>query len=105
MVWFDEFDGDGPINSSKWIPEIGNGSNGWGNQEEQYYTSSTSNVKREGGILKIKAIKESSGSYTSARIKTQDKFEFRYGYVEIRAKVAFIARDMASALDAWGKFS
>ncbi len=85
LVWFDEFDGTGAINTSKWTTETGGG--GWGNQEEQIYTSSTNNVKREGGILKIKAIKESNGSYSSARIKTQDKFEFRYGYVEIRAKL------------------
>jgi hypothetical protein len=85
LVWFDEFDGTGAINTSKWSTETGGG--GWGNQEEQNYTTSTTNVKREGGILKIKAIKESNGSYTSARIKTQDKFEFKYGRIEIRAKL------------------
>ena len=85
LVWSDEFDGTGAIDSSKWTTEIGGG--GWGNQEVQIYTSSTNNVKREGGVLKIKAIKESNGTYSSARIKTQDKFEFRYGRVEIRAKL------------------
>lgn len=85
LVWFDEFDGTGPINSSKWTNEVGGG--GWGNQEEQIYTSSTNNVVREDGILKIKAIKESNGSYTSARIITKDKFEFEYGRVDIRAKL------------------
>lgn len=85
LVWFDEFDGTGAINTSKWTTETGG--SGWGNQEVQIYTSSTNNVIREGGILKIKAIKESNGSYSSARIKTQDKFEFKYGRIEIRAKL------------------
>lgn len=85
LVWFDEFDGTGAINSSKWTKEIGGG--GWGNEEEQIYTSSTNNVIKEDGILKIKAIKESNGSYTSARIITKDKFEFKYGRVDIRAKL------------------
>jgi hypothetical protein len=85
LVWSDEFDGTGPINTSKWTTETGGG--GWGNQEVQIYTSSTDNVVRENGILKIKAIKESNGTYSSARIKTQDKFEFKYGRVEIRAKL------------------
>jgi hypothetical protein len=85
LVWSDEFDGTGAIDSSKWTTETGGG--GWGNQEVQIYTSSTNNVKREGGVLKIKAIKESNGTYSSARIKTQDKYEFKYGRVEIRAKL------------------
>lgn len=85
LVWFDEFDGSGPLNSSKWTNEVGGG--GWGNQEDQVYTPGSSNVVREDGILKIKAIKESNGSYTSARIVTRDKFEFQYGRVDIRAKL------------------
>ncbi len=90
LVWSDEFDGTGPLDPDKWDYEIGNGCPdlcGWGNEEEQYYTSESDNVKRENGILKINAIKESNGTFTSARIKTQDKFEFKYGRIEIRAKL------------------
>jgi hypothetical protein len=85
LVWADEFSGTGLIDSSRWTTETGGG--GWGNQEEQIYTSSSNNVRKEAGILKIKVIKESNGNFTSARIKTQDKFEFKYGRVEIRAKL------------------
>ena len=85
LVWFDEFNGTGSIDSSKWTTETGG--DGWGNQEEQIYTSSSNNVRKEEGILKIKVVKESNGNFTSARIKTQDKFEFKYGRVEIRAKL------------------
>lgn len=87
LVWSDEFDGNGEINPNIWTYELGNGSDGWGNQEVQNYTSSSNNIKKEGGILKITAIKQSNGAYTSARIKTQDKFEFKYGLIEIRAKL------------------
>lgn len=85
LVWSDEFDGTGSIDSSKWTTETGGG--GWGNQEEQIYTSSSQNLRREAGILKIKVRKESNGNFTSARIITEDKFEFKYGRVEIRAKL------------------
>jgi hypothetical protein len=85
LVWADEFSGTGLIDTSRWTTETGGG--GWGNQEEQIYTSSSNNVRKETGILKIKVIKESNGNFTSARIKTQDKFEFKYGRVEIRAKL------------------
>ena len=85
LVWSDEFDGTGSIDSSKWTTETGGG--GWGNEEEQIYTSSSNNVRREQNVLKIKVRKEANGTYTSARIITEDKFEFKYGRVEIRAKL------------------
>ena len=85
LVWSDEFEGTGSIDSSKWTTETGGG--GWGNQEEQIYTSSSNNVRKESGMLKIKVRKETNGTYTSARIITEDKFEFKYGRVEIRAKL------------------
>ena len=85
LVWSDEFDGTGSIDSSKWTAETGGG--GWGNQEEQIYTSSSNNLRKEAGILKIKVQKGSNGGFTSARIKTQDKFQFQYARVDIRAKL------------------
>ena len=36
LVWSDEFNGNS-IDTSKWGFEIGTGSNGWGNNEQQYY--------------------------------------------------------------------
>lgn len=87
LVWFDEFEGNGEIDTSKWsydtVDTVGNG---WGNGEEQTYTNSTNNVIKEEGVLKIKVLKTASG-YTSGRIKTKGKFEFKYGRVEIRAKL------------------
>lgn len=87
VLWSDEFNVDGAPNSSKWGYDLGAG--GWGNNESQYYTNRPENVIVSNGTLKINTIKESySGSnYTSARILTKDKFSFKYGRVEIRAKL------------------
>lgn len=42
-----------PPNSSKWGFDIGTGSGGWGNNEAQYYTNRSDNVKVENGFLKL----------------------------------------------------
>ncbi len=87
LVFSDEFDTPGAPDSSKWGYDIGSG--GWGNNESEYYTNRASNVIIEGGLLKITAKKESyqGAEYTSTRIKTQGKYDFTYGKVEVRAKL------------------
>jgi beta-glucanase (GH16 family) len=89
LIWSDEFNNDGTPDSSNWTAEIGTGDNGWGNFEEQYYTDNSDNLIVEDGNLKITARAENfmGSDYTSARITTQDKFEFTNGRVEIRAKL------------------
>ncbi|MBW4840583.1 MAG: 1,3--beta-D-glucan 3-glucanohydrolase, partial [Paenibacillaceae bacterium] len=37
LVWSDEFNGSS-LNRTYWTPEIGTGTDGWGNKELQYYT-------------------------------------------------------------------
>lgn len=88
-IWADEFNVDGAPDATKWVCDLGTGDWGWGNNEAQYYTSRTDNVKVQNGVLKITTIKENynGSNYTSARIKTQGKFSFKYGKVEIRAKM------------------
>lgn len=86
LVWSDEFDVDGAPDSANWTYDLGTGDNGWGNGEEQTYTSNTDNVIVSGGALKITA-KASGGSYTSARLKSENLYEFTYGRVEVRAKL------------------
>lgn len=87
LVFSDEFNTDGVPDPSKWGYDLGAG--GWGNNESQHYTNSATNVIVQGGNLKITAKAESfSGSnYTSARLKTENKFEFTYGKVEVKAKL------------------
>jgi hypothetical protein len=87
LVWSEEFNTDGAPNTAKWGYDLGGG--GWGNNELEYYTSRPENAVVLNGVLKITAIKESySGSaYTSARLLTKDKFSFKYGKIEVRAKL------------------
>lgn len=88
LIWSEEFNVDGAPNSEVWGYDTGTG-NGWGNNEEEYYTTRPENVIVENGVLKIKTIKENynGSSYTSARLKSQGKFSFKYGKVEFRAKL------------------
>jgi beta-glucanase (GH16 family) len=93
LVWQDEFNGTS-VDSTKWVAETGNGSNGWGNGEAEYYTGNAANlgITAESGnsvlCITAKADTSYSGfSYTSARIKTQGKFSFQYGKVEARIKL------------------
>ena len=85
--WADEFFENGAPNSMNWTYDIGTGTNGWGNNELQTYTNSPANVIVEDGVLKIIAKSDGSGGYTSARIKSENLFEFTYGTVEVRAKL------------------
>ena len=91
LVWSDEFsqpDGSSP-DTNKWAFDIGTGSGGWGNNELEYYTSRTNNVRVENGQLVIEARQESymGSGYTSARLKTQGKASWNYGRIEARLKI------------------
>ncbi len=87
MVWSDEFDGPN-VNTDNWTFETG--ASGWGNNELQNYTSGD-NADIVDGILIITARKVNDntqpGSYTSSRMITRSKQEFKYGRIEIRAKL------------------
>lgn len=89
LVWSDEFDTDGAPNTDYWSYNIGIGDNGWGNGEAQFYTDRPDNAIVSDGALKIIAKREnfSGSAFTSARLITQDKFEFTYGKIEVRAKL------------------
>lgn len=84
LVWQDEFNGTS-LNSADWTHETGNGASGWGNNELQYYQAQNTIV--ENGYLTIKAKKETVAgfNYTSSRIITKGKKEFKYGRIDIRA--------------------
>ena len=89
LLWNDEFDGS-IVNQSDWTFETGNGCPnicGWGNNELEFYTVDNSDVRD--GLLTITAREETiqSNRYSSSRLKTQDKFAFTYGRVDVRAKL------------------
>jgi beta-glucanase (GH16 family) len=84
LTWSDEFNGE-EINKDVWVFEEGTGTNGWGNNELEYYREV--NTAFKSGCLVITAKRENfvNSQYTSSRIKTQGKKNFRYGRVDIRA--------------------
>ncbi|WP_396177157.1 family 16 glycosylhydrolase [Flavobacterium sp.] len=92
LVWSDEFETNGAVNSTKWhhqtqLPAGGS----WFNGEQQHYTNLITNSFVNTGFLNIKAIKEPytnqgvTKQYTSARLNS--KFAFMYGRVDVRAKI------------------
>lgn len=86
VVWEDNFDGNS-LDRSIWNVEQ-NGDGG-GNQELQFYRDSPDNIQVSDGTLKIKGLRQSYGgkNYTSGRINTKGKAEFRYGKIEARMKL------------------
>ena len=90
LVWNDEFS-DTAIDTSKWSHEVN--ANGGGNNELQYYTARSKNSFIEDGNLVIEAHAESfndvegSRDYTSARLRTKGKGDWKYGRFEIRARL------------------
>ena len=92
LIFSDEFDVAGSPDTAKWGFDIGTGCPnlcGWGNAEEQYYTSRTDNVNVQDGMLTITVKKEAyqGSNYTSTKMLTKGKFDFTYGKVEVRAKL------------------
>ncbi len=89
LVMQDEFNTDGAPNPAIWNYDIGTGDWGWGNNELQYYTDRSENIKVEDGMLHITALQESyeGAGYTSARILTKGLFEQTYGRFETRIKL------------------
>ncbi|MBR5722762.1 MAG: family 16 glycosylhydrolase [Oscillospiraceae bacterium] len=99
LLFRDEFDGDA-VDPAKWGYDLGNWkldkdgnyvTNGWGNNEQQFYTDQNASV--ENGVLTIAARKENhtdekqgSYEYTSARMTTAQKFSVTGGRIEVRAR-------------------
>ncbi|MEL6969602.1 MAG: glycoside hydrolase family 16 protein [Bacteroidota bacterium] len=97
MVWSDEFDGDS-VDDSKWSYDLGDGCDispdlcGWGNNELQYYTDRPENVRVNDGILTMTAKREfplylNQHQYTSTRMVTKNKGDWRYGRIDVRARL------------------
>jgi len=84
LIWSDEFSDNGAPDPNNWTYDIGNGEWGWGNNEVQYYTDDSRNVRVENGNLIISALKEGD-QWTSARIKTQGLKTFTYVTVKVKA--------------------
>jgi len=85
LVWADEFQGNS-LNTMDWTHEIGNGASGWGNNELQYYQAANTSIY-DNEYLVIEAKNQNVGgfNYTSSRMITKNKREFKYGRIDIRA--------------------
>ena len=87
LVWEDNFDGDS-LNMEDWNYETHEP--GWVNNELQEYTDSTDNIYVKDGELVLKAINdetEDGVKYTSGKVTTQNKRDYKYGRFEARLKV------------------
>lgn len=102
LVWADEFEGSA-LDRTKWNPEVSCW--GGGNQERQCYTDRAENIAVEDGTLVLRARKERfSGparppeiaetpnpvltqEYTSGKVRTRGLHAWKYGRIEMRAKV------------------
>jgi len=87
LVWSDEFDG-ASIDQRKWTFEVD--CRGGGNQEKQCYTDSAENAFVSNGTLKIVAKPAEDGAplpYTSARLNSRYQGDWKYGRIEVRAKM------------------
>jgi beta-glucanase (GH16 family) len=93
LVWSDEFNGSS-LDDTKWTPQIGDGCDispdlcGWGNNELQWYQAENATVAN--GLLTIEARVEAGGrgrNFTSARLRTINKGDWRYGRFEARARL------------------
>lgn len=88
LVWSDEFNGT-QLNTDNWNYELGF----IRNNEPQSYSKRRDNVAVENGYLRISAtVMESSASpgtlrYYSGSVNTKGKKSFKYGVIEMRAKL------------------
>jgi len=85
LVWEEQFNTK-ELNEKDWNYEVGDGcpNCGWGNNERQLYTKNNHHLVD--GNLIITANKKEE-KYTSTRINTKGKREFKYGFIEARAKI------------------
>lgn len=88
LVFDEEFDGK-TLDRSVWNVELHEP--GWVNEEWQEYVDSDENIYLEDGHLVLKPVQKKdtmgSGAFTSGRVNTMGKHEFKYGFFESRLKV------------------
>ena len=98
LVWSDEFDRPGLPDPTKWKYDTYRNSDGWYNNEKQYYSAARlKNSRVEDGRLIIEAHRETLSKsefpdwgeqeYTSARLMTKGLGDWKYGFFEIRAQI------------------
>ena len=112
-VWTDDFSGAAGTSpsSSNWIFDLGHGAPGgppnWGTGEVESMSNSTSNVFQDGqGRLHIRALRDSSGNWTSGRLESQ-RSDFQPpagGVLRFQASIAMPNVSGSGALGYWPAF-
>lgn len=99
LQWSQEFDGPAgaaPDTDATWTYDLGAGSDGWGNQEHEYYTDS--NARCDGDSNLVITAQRLSGDdpiaqndprieFYSSRLHTNKKVGFKFGRIEARIKM------------------
>jgi beta-glucanase (GH16 family) len=83
LVWSDEFD-ETTIDATKWGFDLGNLGV---NDEEEFYQAQNAAISNGNLVITVQKQLTSGQPYTSARMKTQDKFSMTYGRIEARIKM------------------
>ena len=87
LVWADEFNTD-TLDKTAWTFEEGDGcpgNCGWGNNELQYYREDNTSLVDGNLVITAKEQKFGDHDYTSSRIVTKGKKQFKFGRIDIRA--------------------
>ena len=97
LVWSDEFDRTGAnldtngVDLAKWGYQNGTGAqyglDGWGNNEQQYYSKNNIEVKNGNLVITPKMETVSGKPYTSGRLWTSPTYAKKYGKFEARIKL------------------
>jgi beta-glucanase (GH16 family) len=98
LAWHDEFATEGLPDPTRWTHDTTRNRAGWYNEELQYYARNRlANARVEGGQLVLEAHQTDlpqprprdwgGQQFSSARLTTRGKAEWRGGYFEIRAKM------------------
>ena len=113
LIWSDEFDGAAgqPPSSENWTFDIGHsypgGPANWGTGEIAYHTDDPANLSLDGdGHLRITALRDGSGDWTSSRIET-NRGDFRApegGSLRIEGSLQLPQVSGEAALGYWPAF-
>ncbi len=88
LVWADEFDGDS-LDENTWFRQtyVRNKTDN-GKEVKQICTDSERNATVRDGKLIMTGYIEDDGSYSGCQLQTKNKMLFKYGYLEISARLA-----------------
>lgn len=89
LSWQDEFDGN-ELDKASWTHDIGDGCPelcGWGNNEKGWYRPENTKVKDGKLIITAHPDKEHKGYWSSSKIITSEKVNFKFGRIDVRAKL------------------